>query len=267
MGGASTPGGVFAAEKILKKRYKKGRLEYLVKWQGYSAKYNTWEPSKNILDERLLQMFKNSQTTTSTRGGGASRGGSRGAGRKRRRSGATRGRSQRGRRTTTASSDEDEEEEDEEEEDEDEDELEIGTPSDLQSPIDEHSLNIIGDPEDFEASPSSSKKPLSVGKIPMARQRSTSGGETTESTTLQETKTEKQKPVSLPNIDTKKMHLPYTETYTPVATPTVDKTADCNCWRKPLVDQIVITDVTVDNVTISIKESCTPNGFFTEIPK
>eukprot|EP00111_Clytia_hemisphaerica_P003767 TCONS_00010823-protein len=52
------PGEVFAAEKILKKRYKKGRAEYLVKWQGYSSKFNTWEPVENILDERLLESYK-----------------------------------------------------------------------------------------------------------------------------------------------------------------------------------------------------------------
>ena len=49
---------VFAAEKILKKRLKKGKgVEYLVKWQGYGPKYNTWEPEENILDQRLIEEF------------------------------------------------------------------------------------------------------------------------------------------------------------------------------------------------------------------
>lgn len=52
---------VFAAECIQKRRIRKGRLEYLVKWKGWSPKYNTWEPEVNILDVRLLQAFEQSQ--------------------------------------------------------------------------------------------------------------------------------------------------------------------------------------------------------------
>lgn len=51
---------VFAAECILKKRKRKGRVEYLVKWKGWSTKYNTWEPEENILDHRLLEAFEQS---------------------------------------------------------------------------------------------------------------------------------------------------------------------------------------------------------------
>uniref|UniRef100_A0A9J8CR41 Chromobox homolog 4 (Pc class homolog, Drosophila) n=1 Tax=Cyprinus carpio carpio TaxID=630221 RepID=A0A9J8CR41_CYPCA len=50
---------VFAVEGIEKKRIRKGRIEYLVKWRGWSAKYNTWEPEENILDPRLLVAFQN----------------------------------------------------------------------------------------------------------------------------------------------------------------------------------------------------------------
>uniref|UniRef100_A0A8C6U979 Chromo domain-containing protein n=1 Tax=Neogobius melanostomus TaxID=47308 RepID=A0A8C6U979_9GOBI len=45
---------VFDAECILNKRQKKGKLEFLVKWRGWSAKHNSWEPQENILDPRLL---------------------------------------------------------------------------------------------------------------------------------------------------------------------------------------------------------------------
>ncbi|XP_072538878.1 E3 SUMO-protein ligase CBX4-like [Salminus brasiliensis] len=50
---------VFAVESIEKKRVRKGRFEYLVKWRGWSPKYNTWEPEENILDPRLLVAFQN----------------------------------------------------------------------------------------------------------------------------------------------------------------------------------------------------------------
>ena len=49
---------VFAAEKITKKRLKNGQTEYLVKWKGWSPKYSTWEPEENILDPRLIEIFK-----------------------------------------------------------------------------------------------------------------------------------------------------------------------------------------------------------------
>ncbi|KAJ0001421.1 hypothetical protein NQD34_006441 [Periophthalmus magnuspinnatus] len=49
---------VFAAESILKRRIRRGRWEYLVKWKGWSQKYSTWEPEENILDQRLFAAFE-----------------------------------------------------------------------------------------------------------------------------------------------------------------------------------------------------------------
>ncbi|XP_052791033.1 E3 SUMO-protein ligase CBX4-like [Mya arenaria] len=48
---------VFAAECIQKKRIRKGKAEYFVKWKGWSTKNNTWEPESNILDKRLIEAF------------------------------------------------------------------------------------------------------------------------------------------------------------------------------------------------------------------
>ncbi|XP_055931229.1 chromobox protein homolog 8-like [Argiope bruennichi] len=52
---------IYAAECVQKKRIRRGRVEYLVKWKGWSTRYNTWEPEENILDVRLLEAFEASQ--------------------------------------------------------------------------------------------------------------------------------------------------------------------------------------------------------------
>uniref|UniRef100_A0AAV2LN17 Chromo domain-containing protein n=1 Tax=Knipowitschia caucasica TaxID=637954 RepID=A0AAV2LN17_KNICA len=49
---------IFAAEAILKRRIRKGRQEYLVKWKGWAMKHCTWEPEENILDDRLILGFE-----------------------------------------------------------------------------------------------------------------------------------------------------------------------------------------------------------------
>ncbi|XP_051168474.1 polycomb group protein Pc [Leptopilina boulardi] len=55
---------VYAAERITKKREKRGKVEYFVKWKGWSKKYNTWEPEENILDVRLIELYEESQKGT-----------------------------------------------------------------------------------------------------------------------------------------------------------------------------------------------------------
>ncbi|KAK9737750.1 Chromo (CHRromatin Organization MOdifier) domain [Popillia japonica] len=51
---------VYAAERIIRKRIRKGVVEYYVKWKGWGPKHNTWEPEHNILDDRLIDSFKKS---------------------------------------------------------------------------------------------------------------------------------------------------------------------------------------------------------------
>ncbi|XP_054707767.1 chromobox protein homolog 2-like [Uloborus diversus] len=65
---------VYAAECVQKKRIRKGRVEYLVKWKGWSTRYNTWEPEENILDVRLLEAFEASQSKDHTPSGKGRRG-------------------------------------------------------------------------------------------------------------------------------------------------------------------------------------------------
>ncbi|KAG4072309.1 hypothetical protein HA402_004241 [Bradysia odoriphaga] len=57
-------GGVYAAEKIIQKRIRKGKVEYRVKWKGWTPRYNTWEPEENILDTRLIQIFERSNASS-----------------------------------------------------------------------------------------------------------------------------------------------------------------------------------------------------------
>ena len=51
---------IFAAEKILKKRMRKGKIQYLVKWSNFPKSASTWEPEDNILDQRLITEFNSS---------------------------------------------------------------------------------------------------------------------------------------------------------------------------------------------------------------
>lgn len=52
---------VYAAERIMKKRVRKNKVEYYVKWKGWKPKHNTWEPEENILDPRLIQSFERNE--------------------------------------------------------------------------------------------------------------------------------------------------------------------------------------------------------------
>mmetsp|Transcript_20160 Transcript_20160/g.51972 ORF Transcript_20160/g.51972 Transcript_20160/m.51972 type:complete len:273 (-) Transcript_20160:412-1230(-) len=50
--------GIYTVERILQKRVRGQREEFLIKWRGYSTKHNTWEPRENIYDERLIRAFE-----------------------------------------------------------------------------------------------------------------------------------------------------------------------------------------------------------------
>jgi hypothetical protein len=48
----------FEVEKVLKGRYKNGKLEYLIKWKDYPASQNTWEPELYLNDATLEYLEK-----------------------------------------------------------------------------------------------------------------------------------------------------------------------------------------------------------------
>ena len=53
---------IFNAEKLLKRRKKNSKIQYLVKWANYPESQSTWEPEDNILDKRLIQNFEKSRS-------------------------------------------------------------------------------------------------------------------------------------------------------------------------------------------------------------
>ena len=49
---------VYEVETVLEMRTTDdARREFLIKWKGWSSKWNSWEPEVHILDKRLLRKF------------------------------------------------------------------------------------------------------------------------------------------------------------------------------------------------------------------
>ncbi|XP_050874246.1 uncharacterized protein LOC127076596 isoform X4 [Lathyrus oleraceus] len=63
--GLSLDDGFFEVEAIRRKRYRKGKLEYFVKWMGWEESANTWEPRDNLVAlPDIVQAFEEGLKST-----------------------------------------------------------------------------------------------------------------------------------------------------------------------------------------------------------
>uniref|UniRef100_A0A3B5LR54 Chromobox homolog 5 (HP1 alpha homolog, Drosophila) n=1 Tax=Xiphophorus couchianus TaxID=32473 RepID=A0A3B5LR54_9TELE len=67
----------YVVEKVLDRRVVKGRVEFYLKWKGYSDKHNTWEPEKNLdcpeLISEFMKTYKKGSTGSATPKSGSSK--------------------------------------------------------------------------------------------------------------------------------------------------------------------------------------------------
>lgn len=56
--GGSSPEEEYVVERIYDKRINNGKVEYFLKWKGYSMAENTWEPVEHLACSELIKEFE-----------------------------------------------------------------------------------------------------------------------------------------------------------------------------------------------------------------